>query len=275
MHRKLIRTRVDANSLRVREAVLTVLAAGCTCLWASPALGASGEITLNAVKDNTIYSDTVSEGEGLSNGAGASIYAGRTFQDGIRRGLVAFDLSGIDLPGGAVITGAVLNLDITRDPPGAMATDLALHRLTADWGEGVSDAGDPGGSGAPAEAGDATWKHRFFDSAVWAMDGGDFLADPSATATADGMGTISWEGEGVLADVAHWLAQPAENFGWIVVGNESSAGNARRFASRENETTAIRPRLRLIWITPETIHSADADADGVIGLSELLRVIQF
>jgi hypothetical protein len=258
-----------------RALVRTVPVTFGLILSAFSALGNSGEVTLAPVQDNTLYSDTVAEGEGLSNGAGGSLFVGATFGNDTRRALIAFDLSGVTVPEDAVITEVTLSLDITRDPPGAGSTSIALHRLTAAWGEGASDAGEPGGNGAPAESGDATWQHRFFDTDLWTAAGGDFVSEASASQSADGLGPVVWAGNGLIADVSHWLANPAENFGWILIGDEATAGSARRFASREHATAEIRPRLLIRWAVPQEEHSADTNSDNAISLGELLRVIQF
>jgi len=41
------------------------------------------------------------------------------------------------------------------------------------------------------------------------------------------------------ADVGYWLAHPAQNFGWILLGDEANPPPARRFQSRENDTTQV------------------------------------
>ena len=37
----------------------------------------------------------------------------------------------------------------------------------------------------------------------------------------------------MVADAQSWLADPASNYGWVVVGNESADFTAKRFQSRE------------------------------------------
>ena len=39
-------------------------------------------------------------------------------------------------------------------------------------GEGASNAGDPGGMGAPAVVNDATWVHTFYNTGFWIAPGG-------------------------------------------------------------------------------------------------------
>src|SRR5471032_1859010 len=107
-------------------------------------------------KDNTLYLDLKGQ---LSNGQGVYLFAGRTTNDALRRGLIAFDLASI--PTNATITGATLSMFLNRPRPNDTPVDISLSRALRDWGEGASDAGDPGGIGAQAETNDATWLHTF------------------------------------------------------------------------------------------------------------------
>lgn len=189
-------------------------------------------LQVGAAKDNTLFQNASGA---LSNGEGSAIFAGRSNQsvDSIRRGLIAFDLSAI--PGGATIESVTLRLFMTQANGGT--NNVTLHRLQADWGEGISSSGNGGsggGGGAPAEAGDATWIHRFYDTTNWANAGGDFVATASATTAVGGVGAYSWSGAGLVADVQFWLNNGGGNFGWLIKGSESQAGTAKRFASHED-----------------------------------------
>src|SRR5213078_2278100 len=116
---------------------------------------------------NTIYEDTLGQ---LSDGHGTYLYTGRTGTDLLRRALIAFNLSSI--PTDATVTSVTLTLRLTRIGP-QHPSDISLQKILRDWGEGASDAGTPGGSGATAQPGDATWIHTFFDTSFWANAGGD------------------------------------------------------------------------------------------------------
>jgi len=48
-------------------------------------------------------------------------------------------------------------------------------------------------------------------------------------------------------DVQGWLNQPANNHGWIVIGNEDDIKVAKRFDSRENADTSTRPVLTVTF----------------------------
>lgn len=212
-------------------------------------------ITLFPSKDNTLYEDATGQ---LSNGAGDHLFAGRTgiVTNAVRRGLIAFDLSG--LRPDAVITGVELTMHLSRSNDLA-GQSVALHRLLADWGEGASDAGlvftGEEGFGAPAAAGDATWLHRFFDPAnpalnLWNSPGGDFASTASASVLAGAVPLggidITWASTaGLVADVQGWVADPASNFGWLLLGNESQNTTTKRFDTRES---AFVPRLEITFV---------------------------
>jgi hypothetical protein len=206
---------------------------------AMPAVTITQTLVLSPAKDNTLYQSELGT---LSNGAGQFLFAGNTDSDAIRRGLLAFDLSGI--PAGATVLSATLTLTMSKSIAGE--TPVALHALAADWGEGAADAAGEEGFGATAGPGDATWLHTFHDTALWAQPGGDFAAAPSAVTPVGGPGIYAWSSPALVADVAAWLADPAVNFGWALLGDETTNRTAKRFDSRENEP-ANRPRLAITY----------------------------
>lgn len=212
-------------------------------------------VELGAVRDNTLYEDLSG---GLSNGIGTGFFAGNSGGQDARRGLILFDLSGI--PAGSTIHAVSLQLRMNRTISGAQI--VRMHRLTADWGEGASDAGDPGGGGGAAQADDATWLHTFYDAQFWATPGGDFEAIESASTSVAGLGVYTWSGAGLAADVQAWLDGANPNHGWILIGNESVGGTAKRFASREAPDPADRPRLTVEYSPPSTAAIGDMNCDG-------------
>jgi hypothetical protein len=214
-------------------------------------------VILEPAKDNTLFED---ENGFFSNGRGEAIFAGfdagKEAEPFERRAVLAFDLDSI--PAGSKIEFAQLALTVTKTRD-ATTRDFSLHRLQKDWGEGPSNANNtniPGGGdggGTFAEAGDATWLHTFFDTQSWDTAGGDF--DPVASAT-ESIGveeTYMWDPtDKLVEDVQGWLDAPASNFGWVVKLDGSSSFSSRRFASRENPDSSIRPRLIVLFSTPAT-----------------------
>jgi hypothetical protein len=201
-------------------------------------------LDLTSNRDNTMYE------EGKSNGKGPHIYAGRIGDVDVdiqfmrRRALLRFDLSTI--PVGASLTSASVTLTTTK----AITQDVnhSLHKVTADWGEGTSNAGEPGGKGALPTTNDATWTRRFHNTLSWTTAGGDFVSTASATSMVGNILSApktTWGGAGILADVQSWLSTPSSNYGWALIGKEDVAFNGFRYASRENAVVADRPKLTI------------------------------
>ena len=185
-------------------------------------------ISIPASQDNTLYA----ESGNLSNGAGNYVFAGSTGFGSPRRALIAFDVAAA-IPAGSTIQSAALSLNMSMTNGGPSI--VALHRVSASWGEGTSMAMSGEGGGAIATTGDATWQYRFFATQSWTDLGGDFVATPSASVSVDANGVYTWGSNAALvADVQAWLDSPSTSFGWILVGDESMATTAKRFDSRTN-----------------------------------------
>jgi len=231
----------------------TTFAMGALVALAPAGLCAGQETTLESVADNTLYE---SSSGALSNGAGQGFFSGLDATGGIKRGLVQFDLS--EIPPSSVVVEAELSLTMDRTVAGPHL--VALHRASQAWGEGASVAlGGGGGGGAPAEPGDATWLHTFFDEMFWDAPGGDFSADVSAATEVAGFGVYVWDGAGVTADVQAWADDPASNHGWLVkLEDEVSLASAKRFVTREGPAGS-RPTLRIVY---ESGGACKADCDG-------------
>ena len=216
-------------------------------------------VVLTPSKDNTLYS----ESGAVSNGMG-QLYVGKRggFVPGIRRAVLAFDLTGAGIPAGATVTDVSLELAISKAGQAAEDTDtMSLFKLTQDWGEGTSSAPGPGGRGTAATTNDATWQNTFFSTQTWTSPGGDFVTTASATGTVPRSGTASWSSAGMVADVQGWLTSPASSFGWIIRGDETieDGQHARRFNSKDNGTA---PQLTVTFNSPAGLTLAIA-ADSI------------
>ena len=55
---------------------------------------------------------------------------------------------------------------------------------------------------------------------------------------------------GLIADVQSWVANPAANFGWIILGDEAVPQSARVYASAENQTSILWPLLTVTYTVP-------------------------
>ncbi len=212
--------------------------------------GSSTTVTLGAMKDNTLYETQNGE---LSNGAGLFIFAGRTNQALRRRALLAFDIAAA-IPAPAIIEEVQLRLEMNRTFAGNI--DVRLLPMESDWGEGTSDAEGQEGIGTSSTTGDATWLHSFFDTAIWSTPGGDFGSLSSATQTVADFNFYTWGSTPeMVADVQGWLDDPATNYGWILLGDETANRTVKRFASRENTAPTTRPALIITYRSDDLLFS--------------------
>src|SRR5262245_53480410 len=221
----------------------TLLAAILASLGCAGVKSRSAAIIVNnPSKDNTLYDYDPAEGD-HSNGAGFHFFAGENGMGERRRGVLAFDIAG-HIPAGSTILAVTLSMNMSRTALDTART-VELHKLLADWGEGTSHAPGEEGDGAPATPNDATWRHRFFDTIFWTNQGGDFSATVSASQSVGPIGQYAWTSAQIVADVQSWLDTPGNNFGWLVLGDESTIATAKRFDSRES---ASPPMLTIQYI---------------------------
>ena len=205
-------------------------------------------IVLGPSKDNTIYQNAAA----ISNGAGSTFIAGETngLTPLIRRGLIAFDIAG-NIPAGSTINSVILTLHMSKARFSSGTQTVGLYPLLADWGEGTSNADLTPGQGATATTNDATWTYRFYNTATWNTQGGDFATTASATTGVGGVDFYTWGSTPqMVANVQNWLNNSTSNFGWLVRGNETQTGTAKGFDSGDNSTAANRPMLTIDYTSP-------------------------
>jgi len=243
-----------SHAARIASVVSALLFAG---------LAHADTVTLQPSRDNTLYEPIVKDGlADRSNGAGTTMFAGEikdalnaTGQVAVRRAVLAFDIAGSGIPAGSTINSVTLSLSCTK---ARLNTNFnfRLHRLLSNWGEGTSNTGNSQqGRGETPTTGDATWQHTFYSTQFWSTPGGDYNGTASATTPVGGVGSYTWGStSGMVADVQNWLNNPAQNFGWIVIGDESRTETAKQFATRENTGSggALKPSL-IVNYTPQQI----------------------
>jgi hypothetical protein len=223
---------------------LLALVAVLTFALALAAAASADVLSIAADRDNTLYADPSGS---LSNAKGQHMFVGATAGSQVRRALVRFDVAGA-VPAGSQIVGAVLRLNCSK-VGSTVAHDVSVHRVTASWGEGTSVAGGEEGQGGAATAGDATWIHRFWDTDSWLASGGDFAAAASASVTATLTGAYTWgSNAAMVGDVQTWLDAPAQNHGWILLGDETGIASTKRYDTRENATSANVPVLTVEYL---------------------------
>lgn len=238
-------------------------------------------LTLPPSQDNTIYADSTSNSNALG-----SLYAGNTAASSARRALLQFDIAN-QLPVGAVVATASLVMHL-NNAAAATSANVSLNKLGESWGEGTSLAVN-GGQGTAATSGDATWLARLYDPStptLWTTAGGTFSATVSATtAVPQTVGYYSWNSTQMALDVQAWRNNTSTNFGWILLGDETTSATVRTFDSREANaglmpqlTIAYNPVappltrreswLRQYYPTPGTYvdDMANSTGDGIINL---------
>lgn len=211
------------------------------------AIASATVVQVAASKDNTIYESTDPTFQ-RSNGIGAYMFVGESGNNGSRRALIGFDIAAA-IPAGATINSVTLQLHMSRTVSGAQS--IALQPVLRNWGEGESDAGEPGGAGTLSAPGDASWLYSQYDSTMWTTPGGDLAPSASSTKTVTGVGFYTWSTAAMAADVQSWLNNPSGNFGWCILGRENSGRSAKRFDTRENPEPTFRPRLTVDYTVPE------------------------
>jgi hypothetical protein len=224
------------NEVLIMYRILSALL--LTCLTTLPAF--AEVVRIPADRDATLIEFTeitqpkkcpINVGDVCANGSGPSFFAGHTNQSefGTRRGLVHFDVAGA-LPENALIDGASLRLYQSSGNP--EPSDVSLHRVLSDWGEGETTA--TGGQGVPAADDDATWLHTFYDYDYWVQQGGHFVPHANAIVTVAGKDFYNWQNSvNMVNNVRLWLHAPQQNYGWLVMGDEDTRGSVKSFYSRE------------------------------------------
>ena len=209
--------------------------------------------TIDATADNTLYEDA----EGLlSNGFGEYLFAGSTNNGFKKRGLIFFDIQ-YRIPPGAVINDVKVRMYMSRTISGN--TPVELYKVDNKyWSEGTSDAFGEEGSGATAEMYDATWLHNNYSSEFWLNPGGDYVPTITASTDVNSIGYYEWSSAQMINDVNSWINFDLNNFGWIIISDETSSPTTKRFNSTQNPNLETRPKLIINYTinSPSLIFSA-------------------
>lgn len=227
-------------------------------------------VTLQPIKDNTLYEPIAQDlFQDMSDGAGPTMFVGKVkdadadpgsgTRPAVRRGVLAFTIAG-NIPAGASIDSVQLTLYADKVAQ-TVAFNVGLYRLLTNWGEGTSNTGNSQqGRGELPTAGDATWHHTFYPGQFWSLPGGDYTLTASAVRSVGNVGFYTWGStSGMVADVQAWLNNGAANFGWVIIGTETTTQTAKRFATREStgQTSGVswKPKL-VVNYTPQVISGA-------------------
>jgi hypothetical protein len=224
---------------------------------------------------------------GLVAGQGDAPFAG-TNPD--YRGLIQFDLGPAAIPPASTIDSVTLQLCVRRQPAAMGTTPPAsalftIRRATQAWGEAssLSTPGPENGLGVPAATGEATWNSRMHPTA-WTTAGGSAVSSPASTQPFASQGTCeSFPSTPALRDDARlWLGTPAQNFGWLLRGEETVNQSARQFHSRI--AGQFGPLLRIEYTPPpplptgvsflsNRVVNGDAETDpGRVSMTENIAI---
>ena len=188
-------------------------------LSAMSATAWSANATINPIMDNTLAQELPDN----SSGACDSIFSGLTDNGAgtARRALLQFDIAG-SIPANSTITSVALNMTVTRGS-NHVDTTFTLHPNSGAWVEGTEGCGVRGGGQGEPSTGGVTWNTM-----------------PGNVTTASGSTLINnttpvWSSTAVMvSDVQDWLDNPGTNYGWVVIGDETTDTTTRRFGSRES-----------------------------------------
>ncbi|EGD81691.1 hypothetical protein PTSG_02404 [Salpingoeca rosetta] len=217
----------------VASALVLAVALLATVAWSVSA----DPIDLRATEDTTICDSNTEED--LANALGDGLYVGVTGRDLERRALVKFNVTDVPNPDGIQNVTFVL---YERSNPKDQPANISLHRVLQEWHEGMSFF--PGGACAPSSSIDASWNYSVVNQTRWQAPGGSFVATPSVlTEVGKDTAFYTWSGDGLIDDVKFWVANPEQNFGWILLNNQEGARSVKSFASRQAADAEDIPRL--------------------------------
>jgi hypothetical protein len=222
--------------------------------WAGALPAGAATLTVGASADAALFEYRPDHNQGGMLDVPAGSLGSENGNSARCRALYKFDLTG-QIPPGAIIESVMLTLYANVQPPAAAASDYYLHRVLVDWGEGTGI----GNQGTQATLGEVTWNSRAHDLTPWFEPGGaagtDYASTGSASQFVGSAQTFHQWGStaGMVVDVQHWLQNPSENFGWILISDsEGTPYTAKRFATREYPTTNEHPRLVIHYTLPTT-----------------------
>jgi hypothetical protein len=200
--------------------------------------------------DATSGEDTMVWSGGAANNYGIldRIDVGRGNSADITRGFIRFDIS--SLPAGATLTAANLFLYHYLEL-NTIDRNVSVHRSLVQWYEGNKNGAAPDGG-----VDGSTYNHRnAIGSVAWGASGGlsgtDYAAVATSTVSITTTGQFfSWN---VLADVQAWYDASATNYGWWLIGDQSTNGTIKRFRSSDHSTAGERPYLEITYTVAATV----------------------
>ena len=219
------------------------------------------DVVVPANRDCTLYENST----GLLSNGGGGLFLGNNGQGLERRVLLGFDVASV-VPLGAHVVTVELSYTIETSQDSQLR-DVAVHRVTSDWGEGSNVAPGNGGAGGFAQSGDSTWMHRHWPLLPWGTAGGDIQYWPGAISQMADSGTMRISTTTPLVDdVQGWITGRVPNYGWLLRTTDNAPGTARRIFSRESGNASTVPQLKITYVPPGTAMSVGGGCMGSNGL---------
>lgn len=214
-------------------------------------------------KDTLIDSAAPTFNYGIRN----EIISGFTVGGILVEGLIQFDLSAI--PAQATIVSATLSLWCTSEVS-SVDTTIALRRSLVEWFEGVKNGAAPDGG-----QDGSTWNLRNANgSLAWASPGGVSGSDYASVVTDSVLvtGINTWYDFDVATDIAGFVNNDFDNFGWWVLPVTAVTNNRKSFASSDHVDDTIRPKLTVIYLhLMEGISSGTSTASGTLSAAGYMQ----
>ncbi len=201
--------------------------------------GSLQSVSIAPTKDTTIYQAN----SGSSNGAGDSFWTSLGTGANALHALLAFNVQA-NVPAGASIYDVRLDLHVleTSGQPGFEAYAVPRNGSIA-WVEGNANAAGNESTPPTPLGSAATWSHRqWFStgaSGPWSTAGGDRELPALATGSPGQTGVFSLASPDLLDHVRKIHTNTTTYDGLLLVPTAGAA----RFASDENTTASLRPRL--------------------------------
>ena len=62
----------------------------------------------------------------------------------------------------------------------------------------------------------------------------------------------TWTSGQMISDVLDWRQDPSTNFGWILIGDESTTQTIKQIGSRKNSNVAMQPKPIVKYLVEQT-----------------------